>query len=27
VLDGRSEVRAAVDALMVRPQRTESEGT
>ena len=26
VLDGRSEVRAAVDALMVRPQRTESEG-
>jgi glycerol-3-phosphate dehydrogenase (NAD(P)+) len=27
VLDGRSGVRAAVDALMVRPQRTESEGT
>ena len=26
VLDGRLEVRAAVDALMVRPQRTESEG-
>lgn len=27
VLDGRSGVRAAVEALMVRPQRTESEGT
>src|SRR5687767_8835934 len=27
VLDGRSEARAAVDALMVRPQRTESERT